>query len=136
MGIRFLFGGDKIFWNQAEVMVSHVNVLNVTKLYILKWLMLYYVNKKRGKIAWETSDFRWASHYLLLNSNGVNRQRSVNIRAAVQPQDWGLPVKAVTHAHQCGSPRHPEASLPWAFSAPGTTPVHSASDEGSRASGL
>lgn len=50
MDTGFLFGGDKIFWNQAEVMVSHVNVLNATRLYTLKWLLLYYVNKKGERL--------------------------------------------------------------------------------------
>lgn len=53
MGTITCFGGDKMFWNWAEVMVSHhVNVLNTTKLYTLKQFMLFHVNFtsiERGK---------------------------------------------------------------------------------------
>lgn len=113
-------------------MVSqHVNVLNATKLYTLKRFMLFYVNFtsiERGK---DCIGEEWLQKgSLFLNSKGVNRQRSVTIRAAAHPQSLGLPIKAVTHGHQDGSrgalrPPYPGLSQPR-----DNCPVHSASDKG------
>lgn len=41
----FPLGVIKMFWNYIEVgLYNHVNALDVTELFTLKWLILYYVN--------------------------------------------------------------------------------------------
>lgn len=50
MGLSFWGGLMKIFWNLIEVN-DIVNVLNVTDLYTLNWLILlceFHLNKKKG----------------------------------------------------------------------------------------
>lgn len=45
IGTRVPSGEMKMFWDQIEVMATHmVNVLNATELYTLKWFILGYVN--------------------------------------------------------------------------------------------